>query len=232
MRDVKHETEPGRAGSAVGRRAPRLRLRVTPDAGRQLRSGHPWLFAGSICEQNHEGVSGELAVVYDRNDRFLAIGLFDPDSPIRLRVLHVGKPTTLDNAWWRERLRSAITRRSGLFDEQTTGHRWINGESDGWPGLVLDRYDATLVLKIYTVAWLERLEEINGLIQERLNPGKVILRTSRNLGQGAHARSDGTVLFPKHSEAQSDAPVVFSVAGIRFEADVVRGEKCGLFLDQ
>ena len=51
-------------------------------------------------------------------------------------------------------------RRAGLFDEQTTGYRWVNGESDGWPGLVLDRYDTTLVLKLYTAAWLPRLKEV------------------------------------------------------------------------
>ena len=231
MRDVKHETEPGRAGSATGRRVPRLRLRVTPDAGRQLRSGHPWLFAGSICEQNREGASGELAVVYDRNDRFLAIGLFDPDSPIRLRVLHVGKPTTLDNAWWRERLRSAVTRRSALFDEQTTGHRWINGESDGWSGLVLDRYDTTLVLKIYTGAWLPRIGEIIDLIGEALKPERIVLRLSRNIQSSADERFqliDGQVLFGD----ERCAGVTFLETGLRFEADVVHGQKTGFFLDQ
>ena len=71
--------------------------------------------------------------------------------------------------------------RQGLFDEQTTGFRWINGESDGWPGLVLDRYDKTLVLKLYTAAWLPRLEEVGGLIAERLHPERIVLRLSRNI---------------------------------------------------
>jgi 23S rRNA (cytosine1962-C5)-methyltransferase len=62
-------------------------------------------------------------------------------------------------------LDAALKRREGLFDERTTGYRLINGESDGWPGLVLDRYDTTLVLKIYTAAWVERLEEIIALVQ-------------------------------------------------------------------
>src|SRR4051794_18194080 len=118
-----------------------LRLRVTANAESILRAGHPWLFAESIREQNREGQLGELAVIYDRKDRFLAVGLFDPDSPIRLRVLHAGKPQKLDSEWWAERLGQALKRRRGLFDEQTTGYRCINGESDGWPGLVLDRYD-------------------------------------------------------------------------------------------
>ena len=129
-----------------------LRLRVTAAAETKIRAGLPWLFAASILEQDPEGELGELAVIYDRKDRFLAIGLFDPGSPLRVRVLHSGKPVTIDAAWWRERLRAALARREGLFDEQTTGYRCLNGESDGWPGLVLDRYGTTLVLKLYTAA--------------------------------------------------------------------------------
>src|SRR6266566_1509460 len=56
---------------------PRLRLRVTASAETILRAGHPWLFAESIREQNREGTLGELAVIYDRKNQFLALGLFD-----------------------------------------------------------------------------------------------------------------------------------------------------------
>src|SRR5208283_547090 len=89
-------------------RAPRLRLRVTAVAESILRSGHPWLFADSIREQNRAGQAGELAVIYDRKDRFLAAGLFDPDSPIRVRLLQAGKPRVIDRNWWSERLSQAL----------------------------------------------------------------------------------------------------------------------------
>lgn len=210
---------------------PRLRLRVSPTAESILRSGHPWLFAGSVREQNREGDCGELAVVFDRNDRFLAIGLYDPDSPLRLRVLHAGKPLTLDTAWWRARLESALARRRPLFDTGTTGFRWINGESDGWPGLVLDRYDTTLVLKIYTAAWLPRLAEILSLILEAITPERIVLRLSRNIQEQAEAlfqRRDGEIL---HGTAP-EGPVIFLENGLRFEAEVLRGQKTGFFLDQ
>jgi 23S rRNA (cytosine1962-C5)-methyltransferase len=210
---------------------PRLRLRVSAAAERHLRSGHPWLFADSIQDQNRQGQSGELGVVYDRQDRFLAVGLFDPDSPIRLRVLQARKPAVIDRAWWILRLQQALDKRHGLFDDATTGYRCINGESDGWPGLVLDRYHTTLVLKLYTAAWLPRSEEIIGVIREVLRPERLVLRLSRNVQAVARKQfglADGQILLGP----PLDGPVVFLESGLRFEVDVLRGQKTGFFLDQ
>ena len=210
---------------------PRLRLRLSATAETILRSRHPWLFADSIRTQNRDGELGELAVIFDRNDKFLALGLFDPDSPLRVRILHSGKPQTIDRAWWRTRFSETMAMREGLFDEQTTGYRWINGESDGWPGLVLDRYDTTLVLKLYTAAWFPRLEEILATIAESLPHERLVVRLSRNLPRLVQTRfhlSDGQIL----RGSPLDAPVVFLENGLRFEADVVRGQKTGFFLDQ
>lgn len=243
--------------SATPPNPPRLRLRVTATAESMLRGGHPWLFSDSVREQNREGRAGELAVVYDRQDRFLAIGFFDPDSPIRLRVLHAGKPVTIDAAWWRERLRVALARRDGLFDARTNGYRCIHGESDGWPGLVLDRYGEVFVLKLYAAAWLHRLDEVNALIIEELKPRRLVLRLSRNIQEAARefGRAEGQFLegargwgsegvgkeqhltppLPRSLAPDFDdqtGVAVFSETGLRFEADVVRGQKTGFFLDQ
>jgi 23S rRNA (cytosine1962-C5)-methyltransferase len=207
---------------------PSLRLRVTAAAESRLRGGHPWLFADSVREQNRDGETGEFAVIFDRNDRFLAIGLFDSESPIRVRVLHSGRPGAIDGDWWKKRAADALNRREGLFDARTTGFRVINGESDGWPGLVLDRYDDTLVLKIYTAAWLPRLAEVAGLLATK---ARLVLRLSRNIQKTAAQRfalTDGRIL----RGAPLDAPVVFLENGFRFEADVLRGQKTGFFLDQ
>jgi 23S rRNA (cytosine1962-C5)-methyltransferase len=210
---------------------PRLRLRITATAESIVRSGHPWLFADSIHEQNREGKMGELAVIYDRKDTFLAVGLFDPDSPIRVRILHVGKPQTIDAVWWRNRMRETLGRREGLFDALTNGYRCINGESDGWPGLVLDRYSDTFVLKLYTAAWLPRLGEVVDLIKETLPVERLVLRLSRNIQKLAGAefkKTDGQILYG----IELNEPVIFLESGLRFEADVLRGQKTGFFLDQ
>ena len=210
---------------------PRLRLRITAAAETIIRSGHPWLFAGSIREANRAGRSGDFAVIFDRNDKFLAIGLFDPDSPIRVRVLHSGKPESIDTVWWQGRIQEALARREGLFDAQTNGYRCINGESDGWPGLVLDRYDRTFVLKLYTAAWLPRLGEVVAGILKSVHPQRLVLRLSRNIQTPVKADGqyhDGQLLFGD----KPDGPVTFLESGLRFEADVLRGQKSGFFLDQ
>lgn len=213
----------------------RLRLRVSSAAEAHLRSGHPWLYESSVREQNREGDAGELAVVYDRRDRFLAIGLYDPHSPLRLRALHAGSPVTLDDVWWAGRLDAALLRRAPLFGPltasgDTDGYRVINGESDGWPGLVLDRYADVLVLKLYTAAWFTHLDRVLGLLAERAPGFAAVLRLSRNVAEHARAAGlhDGQVL----RGTVGLHPVRFHESGLAFEADVLRGQKTGFFLDQ
>jgi 23S rRNA (cytosine1962-C5)-methyltransferase len=211
--------------------ATRLRLRITAAAESIVRSGHPWLFADSIHELNRGGQAGELAVIYDRKDKFLAVGLFDPDSLIRVRILHAGKPQTIGLAWWRARLEKPLAVRRDLFDARTTGYRLIHGESDGWPGMVLDKYNSTLTLKIYTAAWLPRLEETVALFREKVPCEHIVLRLSRNIQPVAEKqfqRRDGQVLLG----SRPSGPVIFSENGVRFEADVLHGQKTGFFLDQ
>jgi 23S rRNA (cytosine1962-C5)-methyltransferase len=195
-----------------------LRLRLRPTAESIVRGGHPWVFAESIKEQNREGTAGELAVIFDRNDKFLAIGFYDPDSPIRVRILHTGKPIKIDADFWKRRLETAFGKRAAMFDEYTNGYRLVHGENDGFPGLVVDHYGETLVLKIYTSAWRDRIPEIAPLLS-RTN---IVLRTSRNLNLPEADVLGGSV----------DGPIQFLETGLRFEADVLRGQKTGFFLDQ
>jgi len=203
---------------------------VTSAAERAIRSGHPWIFEGSVREQNRAGESGELAVIYNKENRFLAIGLYDPASPLRVRILHRGKPTTIDSVWWKARLAQALAKRAGLFDDNTTGYRCIHGENDAFPGLVLDRYDSTYVLKLYTAAWLPWLPQLEEVLLRELKPERIVLRFSRNIQEAAKevGLEEGSVL----SGPQFGGPIIFRENGLRFEADVIRGQKTGFFLDQ
>ncbi len=199
-----------------------VRIRVSPAAEKAVRGGHPWVYADAVRETSREGACGDVAAIYDRHDRLLALGLYDPDSPIRVRVVHRGKAIPIDAAFWKAKLGEALARREGVFDEQTTGGRLVHGESDGFPGLVADRYDRTLVVKLYSGVWLPRLEEVASLFREACSPERIVLRVSRNLG--------GKTRMLVGDEPTGE--VEFLETGLRFGADVLRGQKTGFFLDQ
>ncbi|MBI4884531.1 MAG: class I SAM-dependent methyltransferase [Actinobacteria bacterium] len=208
----------------------RLAARLTPDALRQIRAGHPWVYDASIASLKGAGSSGDLAVVFDEARNFVAIGLYDPASPIRIKILHRGKPTTIDREFWCRRLLAAQSRRQPLIDRgDTTGYRLVNGENDSMPGLVLDRYDRTLVLKLYSAMWLPHLADVVSAIAESFRPEALILRLARNMhGAPLHGLEEGDALI---GVSPSD-PVAFTECGLAFEADVVHGQKTGHFLDQ
>ena len=93
-------------------------------------------------------------MIYDDKRHFLALGLYDPDSPIRVRILHQDRPTVIDQDWFGARLANAVQQRAPLATTRTTGYRLVHGENDKLPGLVVDRYDQTVVIKLDTTAWM------------------------------------------------------------------------------
>lgn len=210
----------------------RIALHVTREAERALRNGHPWLFQNSIERQSHEGQPGDLAVVFDQKRRFVAIGLYDPTSPLRLRVLQQGVQAAIDQAWFLAQLTKAAQRRTPLLaDGRTTGYRLVHGENDGLPGLVIDRYAETLVIKLYTAAWLPHLPDLLTGLAAVQPAERIVLRMSRALQKTPkylYGLSDGLILVGP----SLNGPVVFLENGLRFEADPLHGQKTGFFLDQ
>jgi 23S rRNA (cytosine1962-C5)-methyltransferase len=223
----------------------RLSVRLTPDALRQVRGGHPWVFDSAVRSARPVGGApveqtrpGDLAVVFDDRRRFVAVGLWDPESPIRIRVLHRGSSRPIDGSWFRERIDEAAARRDALeASPDTTGYRLVNGENDGLPGLVLDRYEDTLVLKLYTAAWYPHLPAVLDAVVGRHRPRRIVLRLARVLRRGL-ASSGATFAGRPIEDGRAlvgdlpREPVLFAEGGLRFEADVVAGQKTGFFLDQ
>jgi 23S rRNA (cytosine1962-C5)-methyltransferase len=221
-------------------------LRATPAGQHAVRTGHPWLFDQAItappdtrragARRADDGQPGDLAVIFDDRRRFLAIGLYDPASLIRVRVLHHGDPETIDRAWLAERLRQAAAQRAGLPAQETTGYRLAHGENDGLPGLVVDRYDDTLVVKLYTAAWVPWLADLRTALTEVCAPRRLILRLSRDVlsrPEFLYGLTDGTALLGAlPDEAVVASTTAFRENGLRFEADVLRGQKTGFFFDQ
>ncbi|MCK5923954.1 MAG: hypothetical protein KAG66_23670 [Methylococcales bacterium] len=123
----------------------RMAIHITPAAERAVKRGHPWLFESGIRKKSGNGRSGDIAILFDRKNRFLAVGLYDPRSPIRVRILQQGKSATIDGAWFKEKMETAVSHRASLHKTQTTGYRLIHGPNDSFPGLVIDKYEQTMV---------------------------------------------------------------------------------------
>ena len=162
-----------------------IAMRVTVGAERAIRQGHPWVFDNSITDQSHNALPGDLAVIFDSKRRFVAVGLYDPTSPIRVRVLEKGKPRSIDENWFYTKLTAAATVRSVLdslpIERKTNGYRLVHGENDGLPGLIIDRYDTTMVLKLYSPAWVVHLREVCQALVQVCSPERMVLRLNRSL---------------------------------------------------
>lgn len=210
--------------------AHRLAVRVTPAAERAVRRGHPWVFDDAVLSVRPDGRSGDLAVIFDQRRRFLALGLYDPDSPLRIRVLHHGAPRPIDADWWDARLAQALALRAApAIPADTDAYRCLHGENDGFPGMVFDRYGAYGVLKLYTAAWLPHLPTVLPLLLRRVTLQGVVLRVARRIADRLPAGwDDGATLWgtPPPEEVR------FRENGLWFAADLRRGHKTGHFLDQ
>ena len=210
-------------------------MQISQTAEHALRSGHPWIFDQAITEQSHAGNPGDLAVIFDDKRRFLAVGLYDPTSPIRVRILQSRQPATINADWFKTRLEAAANLRSPLNEQPaeraTTGYRLVHGENDGFPGLVIDRYANTQVIKLYTPAWIPHLREFLTALAQVCPAERLILRLNRSLLQQKEfisGLSNGQLL----SGLPIDGPILFMENGLVFETDPILGQKTGFFLDQ
>lgn len=214
----------------------RLAVRVTPDALRHVRARHPWVFEESVSSISHEAKMGDMAVIFDADRKFVAMALYDPESPIQFKVIYVGKPTKIDDAWWIDTFRRALDLRRQFLDDpdaDVLAYRIINGENDGLAGFVVDRYADTLVIKLYSAVWIPHLALLTRLLLDVTGCGSAVLRLARNLQTEKRSGdlfglSDGDVI----AGDLPDGPVQFSEGGLIFEADVRVGQKTGHFLDQ
>ncbi len=209
-----------------------ISVQLAPPVVRAVKKGHPWIFDKGLLKQNKTAQPGDLAILYDQKRKFVGIGLFDPESPIKIRVLHRGKPATLDRAWIEEKLESIFQIRADLInDPETTGYRLVSGENDGFPGLVVDRYEDTLVFKLDTVAWLPHLDQLVAVFQDLVQPQRIVLRLNRTVAAApscpAKLKKAGVIYGPDLS-----GPVIFLENGLKFEAEPIIGQKTGFFLDQ
>lgn len=206
----------------------RLAVKLKSKAEKYVKQGHPWIFEDSITKINKQGNAGDIAVLFDQHkDKVFAIGLYDPDSPIRIKVISAS-PAKIDVTFFKEKIAVAFSKRNQLLETDTDSYRFIFGENDGFPGLIADVYKHVLVVKLYTPIWLPYLGDILPELVQISKCETVVMRLSRNLQRlNTYGITDGQVI----DGVLSDEVVYFKEHGIKFSANVIHGHKTGYFLD-
>lgn len=206
-----------------------LAVKLSVVGERTVRNNHPWIFEDSIEKINKEGASGDIAIIFSHTkNKAIGVGLYDPDSPIRIKMLHNGGGIKLDEAFFSEKINSAYALRTELLETKTNSYRFLFGENDGFPGFIADVYADVLVVKLYSAIWFPYLETILKLLIEVTATNCVVLRLSRNLqAKNALDFKDGQVLY---GDLENEV-VEFVEHGVKFSANVIKGHKTGYFLD-
>lgn len=197
-------------------------------AGREksLKRRHPWVFSGAVDRLQGSPGSGETVAVFTRDGEFLAWAGYSPDSQIVARAWSFRETDSIDAAFFQRRIRQAVAARPALAG--TNAMRLVHGESDGLPGLVVDRYADTLVVQITTAGaefWREAIADalidITG-VKNILERSDVDVRELEGLPSKVGVLR-GTVV---------DTPIVIEENGIQLSADLWHGHKTGFYLDQ
>jgi len=198
---------------------------LKPNRDRPLRHKHPWVFSGAIERIDPAIVDGEVVDVTTARGEFLGRGYLNRKSQIAVRVLTWDEAETIDEGFWSRRLALAVSWRVMGHHE---ARRLVNAESDGLPGLIVDRYGEWLVLQSLTLG----VEQFKPVIVQQLNS---ILRP-----RGIYERSDVEVRekegLPLTSGvlAGSEPPdrVEIEENGLRYLVKLKHGHKTGFYLDQ
>lgn len=205
---------------------------VGPETVRMLELGHPWIIADAYTRRWPSGQAGQVIGLADQQGRFLATALLDPQERIVARVLSRER-IRLDAAWLTKRLQAAIDLRRHHADlGDTTAFRLVNGEGDGLPGLMVDRYGDYLMVQIYCGGWRPHLKLVTQALSGLLSPTGIYEKArpqkTRELEAASDTKNYGRLL------AGTPAPQRLEVRenGLTFLVSLEQGLNTGLFLDQ
>ena len=203
---------------------PALRLKRNED--RRLHAGHLWIFSNEVDTGQTplpKFKAGELVRVLAHNDRALGLAYVNPQSLIAARLLQTWKIP--DTAWLAARIRTAMTLRDRLYPKPY--YRLVYGESDGVPGLVVDRYGTSCVAQIGTAG----MEQLKPQIQEALIQ---VVRCEALLfkNDSAAREMEGLSSYVEAVKGSFDTPALVVEDGLEFQAPLLEGQKTGWFFDQ
>jgi 23S rRNA (cytosine1962-C5)-methyltransferase len=205
------------------------RVILKPRRARPFYGRHPWVYAGAIAAVEGSPSDGDVADLFTHTGQFVARGLYNSRSKIRVRLYTWDAATVLDRSFFREQLEAAIALRR-LMSMEGPGQacRLVFSEGDGLSGCTIDRYDHWLALQFTSLGLAQRREWIVEALVELLHPVGIYQRTERGIGQmeGLEARDELV-----WGEAPS-GPIEIEEGGVRFLVNLAEGQKTGFYLDQ
>lgn len=201
-----------------------LQLRLNPGRDARLLGGHLWAFSNELSAAK-KAEAGALARLTTAGGRSLGVGYYNPASLIAWRLLS-REEEAIDAAFFVRRLEAARRLREALFPGETS-YRLCFGESDGLPGLVIDRFDKIFVVQALAVGMDLRLDLVGSALENIFKPAGVYLKNdhrSRALeGLSAESRVLSGEVPPR---------VLISEGGLKFWVAVGAGQKTGFYFDQ
>jgi 23S rRNA (cytosine1962-C5)-methyltransferase len=206
------------------------RVVLRPRRARPFYGRHPWVYAGAVAEVVGGPADGDVVDVFSHAGNFVARGLFNGRSKIRVRLYSWDPDVPLDQGFFRGRLAAALHLRGPLLGLNGAGRacRLVFSEADGLSGLTVDRYDRWLVVQFTALGLARRRGELAELLVELTRPEGIELRTERGIGrlEGLDLQ-DGPLWGSVPAE-----PVTIEENGLRFLVHLREGQKTGFYLDQ
>ena len=199
------------------------RIEVDKSGEEALVSGHLWVFSNQVKGRPGAIPDGETVEVYSEKGRFLGIGSYNPRSLIAVRLLSRER-TAIDEAFFAGRIEEALKMRG---DRYGTSFRVVNSESDFLPGLIIDKYEAQVVVQILT-AGMERLREtIVAALRRTLSPDSIVFRND-----SMSRKDEGLPQYIEVADGTVDRSAIITVGPLRFLTDILSGHKTGFYFDQ
>ena len=140
-----------------------IKIILKPEREKSLLRKHPWIFTGAIRSVQEQIVNGATTEIFSSDGKFLARGAFSKESQIACRVWSFDEKEEINSEFFQQRLQNAILLREQLKDKiDSNAFRLVNAESDGLPGIVIDKYDEFLVCQFLTAGaefWKKEIVE-------------------------------------------------------------------------
>lgn len=200
-------------------------IRLKPGKEGLLAKRHPWIFSGALAEP----AGSSLVRIADASGNVLGVGTASASNPLAVRAFRF-EDLPLDEAFFRDRFQKALVLRKTLgLEGPGQGCRWVFGEGDGLPGLVVDRYGPALVLQVGT-AGLEALRPVWWPVLFELAKGEGISIFVERSQAGR--KDEGLEPVNRLLKGSLGGPVVLSEGDAKLSVDLLKGQKTGFFLDQ